>query len=292
LIRSMTGFGKASGDYDGSIVSIELNTVNHRYLDASMRLPGEWSATEPSLREILKDYLTRGKLNISVNRKRLNGSTQKLVLDKEVAQAYIDASRELMELSGTDEAVTLTTLAQFPGVFQQHEDEEDLEQAQAMLSALLKDALVSLNTMRDVEGQKLNVELTLRIKLIRDTVEEVEQRLPELSELYKSRLQERILELVEDNTIAEERIAMEVALLSDKGDVTEEIVRLKSHLDHAEELMNAEEACGRQLNFLTQEVQREINTLGSKVRDTDVVRHVLTMKSELEKFREQIQNVE
>ncbi|MFP6581224.1 MAG: YicC/YloC family endoribonuclease [Candidatus Hydrogenedentota bacterium] len=292
MIRSMTGFGKASCDYDNSIVSIELSTVNHRYMDASVRLPSEWSVTESALREVIKEFLSRGKLNMNVNRKRLSGEAQKVVLDTEVARHYIDAARELSKLTGNEEPMTLNTLAQFPGVFQQEEVEEDSERAQEMLSGLLREALVSLNTMRDVEGQKLRDDLSHRIALIRSTVEEVEQRLPELRELYRTRLQERIQELLEDTSIAEERIAMEVAILSDKGDVTEEVVRLKTHLDHAEELMDSDEACGRQLNFLTQEVQREINTLGSKVRDTDVVRHVLTMKSELEKFREQIQNIE
>lgn len=288
----MTGFGKAACDYDNSIVSIELSTVNHRYLDASVRLPGEWSTLESALREVLKEYLSRGKLNININRKRIAGAAQKVVLNTEAAQHYVDAAKELEALTGHEEPVTLSTLAQFPGVFQQEEVDEDIEHAQKILSTLLREALVNLNAMRDVEGQKLHDDLGHRLDLIRTTVEEVEQRLPELRELYRTRLQDRIKELIEDTSVAEERIAMEVAIMSDKGDVTEELVRLKSHLDHANELMESDEASGRQLNFLTQEVQREINTLGSKVRDTDVVRHVLTMKSELEKFREQIQNIE
>lgn len=292
MIRSMTGFGKAQCDYGDSVVSIELSTVNHRYLDASVRLPYEWASAEQALREVVKEHLSRGKLNLNVNRKRNSGAPQAVQLDKDVAQQYVDAARELGQLVGDEVPLSLDALAQFPGVFAQQEEEEDLDQAQSMLSGLLIDALERLNAMRDVEGQKLGEELSHRVQVLRDTVEEVEQRLPELKELYKARLQERIQELVEDTAVAEERVAMEVAIISDKADVTEEIVRLKSHLDHAEEMMHSDEACGRQLNFLTQEVQREINTLGSKVRDTEVVRHVLAMKSELEKFREQIQNVE
>lgn len=292
MIRSMTGFGKATCDYNGSVVSIELSTVNHRYLDASVRLPYEWAAAELPLREVLKEYLSRGKLNLNVNRKRSGGVAQAVRLDRDVAQQYIDAARELGQMIGKEVPLSLDALAQFPGVFAQQEAEEDMDQAQEMLGGLLREALTQLNAMRDVEGRKLGEELSHRIAVIRNTVEEVQQRLPELTELYRSRLLERIHELLDDSTVTEERVALEVAILSDKGDVTEEVVRLKSHLDHAEEMMNSEEPCGRQMNFLTQEVQREINTLGSKVRDTDVVRHVLTMKSELEKFREQIQNVE
>jgi uncharacterized protein (TIGR00255 family) len=288
----MTGFGKASCEFNNSTVSMELSTVNHRYLDASIRLPYEWASTESALREILKDFLSRGKLNISVNRKRLSGNVQELVLDKAVAQQYIDAANELAQLAGCDDSISVNTLAQLSGVFQQKEDEEDIEQTLESLAVLLREALENLNAMRNVEGAKLYKDLKHRIVLIRTTVEEIEGRLPELNELYRTRLQERIAELASDSNIAEERIAVEVAVMSDKGDVTEELVRLKSHLDHAIELMDGEEAGGRKLNFLTQEIQREINTLGSKVRDTDVVRNVLEMKSELEKFREQIQNIE
>lgn len=292
LIRSMTGFGKAACDYGHSMVSVELSTVNHRYLDASVRVPYEWSSAEAALRERLKDFLSRGKLNISINRKRLGSGEKPLVLDTLVAQQYIDAAQELGRMTGDDSAVTLSTLAQLPGVFQQQNEEEDLEAAQAMLLGVVSEALENLNTMRDAEGLKLDQDLRLRIQLIGETLAAVEARLPELEKLYTTKLRERIAELMEGSTLSEERIALEVAVFSDKGDVTEEVVRLKSHMEHALELMDSKEACGRQLNFLTQEFQREINTLGSKVRDTDVVRHVLTMKSELEKFREQIQNIE
>jgi uncharacterized protein (TIGR00255 family) len=288
----MTGFGKASCSINGSMVSMELSSVNHRYLDASIRLPYEWSSTEPELREILKDFLSRGKLNISVNRKRTDTTAHALVLAKDVAQQYIDAADELSKMVGSDETISVNTLAQIPGVFQQQEEDEDLEKALEALSGLLREALSNLNRMRDAEGKKLNEDLKHRIQLIRNTVEDVKTRLPELNRLYTTRLRKRITEIAGETSVTEERIALEVAVLSDKGDVTEELVRLETHLDHAVELMEDDEPGGRKLNFLTQEIQREINTLGSKVRDTDVVRHVLDMKSELEKFREQIQNIE
>ena len=292
MIRSMTGFGKAACDYRNSMVSVELSTVNHRYLDASLRVPYEWSSAEPALRERLKDFLSRGKLNVSINRKRLGLGEKPLVLDTLVAQQYVDAAQELAKMTGDTSTLDLNTLAQLPGVFQQQDEDEDKDEAQATLLTVLSQALENLNSMRDAEGQKLYDDLTLRIQMIGETLAAIEERLPELNELYTAKMRTRIAELIEESTVTEERIALEVAVFSDKGDVTEEVVRLKSHMEHAQELMDSDEPCGRKLNFLTQEFQREINTLGSKVRDTDVVRHVLDMKSELEKFREQIQNIE
>ena len=288
----MTGFGKAACDYRNSMVSVELSTVNHRYLDASLRVPYEWSSAEPALRERLKDFLSRGKLNVSINRKRLGLGEKPLVLDTLVAQQYVDAAQELAKMTGDTSTLDLNTLAQLPGVFQQQDEDEDKDEAQATLLTVLSQALENLNSMRDAEGQKLYDDLTLRIQMIGETLAAIEERLPELNELYTAKMRTRIAELIEESTVTEERIALEVAVFSDKGDVTEEVVRLKSHMEHAQELMDSDEPCGRKLNFLTQEFQREINTLGSKVRDTDVVRHVLDMKSELEKFREQIQNIE
>ena len=292
MIRSMTGFGKAACDYRNSMVSVELSTVNHRYLDASLRVPYEWSSAEPALRERLKDFLSRGKLNVSINRKRLGLGEKPLVLDTLVAQQYVDAAQELAKMTGDTSTLDLNTLAQLPGVFQQQDEDEDKDEAQATLLTVLSQALENLNSMRDAEGQKLYDDLKLRIQMIGETLAAIEERLPELNELYTAKMRTRIAELIEESTVTEERIALEVAVFSDKGDVTEEVVRLKSHMEHAQELMDSDEPCGRKLNFLTQEFQREINTLGSKVRDTDVVRHVLDMKSELEKFREQIQNIE
>jgi uncharacterized protein (TIGR00255 family) len=288
----MTGFGKAACDYRNSMVSVELSTVNHRYLDASLRVPYEWSSAEPALRERLKEFLSRGKLNVSINRKQLGSGEKPLVLDTLVAQQYVAAAQELAKMTGDASTLDLNTLAQLPGVFQQQDEDEDEDKAQAMLLTVLSQALENLNSMRDAEGQKLYDDLKLRIQMIGETLAAIEERLPELNELYTTKMRTRIAELIEESTVTEERIALEVAVFSDKGDVTEEVVRLKSHMEHAQELMDFDEPCGRKLNFLTQEFQREINTLGSKVRDTDVVRHVLDMKSELEKFREQIQNIE
>ena len=292
MVRSMTGFGKATCEYGGGTISLELSSVNHRYLDSSIRLPGEWSSLDPLIREALKERLSRGKINVSISRKRAGGDAQKIRLDREVAEQYIQVSKELSGLLDSEEPLSLQTLAQFENVFSYEEDEENLDDAKEMLLKLLGDAVSHLDAMRQTEGGSLGRDLVHRIGLIRGSVEAIEGRLPELNELFAKRLRARIEELGQDTALSEERIVIEVAVMAERGDVTEEIVRLKSHLDHAEELLGSTEPVGRQLNFLCQEVQREINTLGSKVRDTDVIRQVLLMKSELERIREQIQNIE
>ena len=292
MVRSMTGFGKATREYDGGTISIELSSVNHRYLDSSFRLPSEWSSLDPVLRDALKECLSRGKINISVSRKRGSGDARQIRLDGDIAEQYIRASKELAGLLGTTESLSLSALAQFENVFTYEEHEDDIEAAKDMLVKLLGEAASHLNTMRETEGKALARDLMHRIDLIRQSVVTIEERLPALNEVFAERLRARIGDLAQDTSITEERIAMEVAIMADKGDVTEEVVRLNSHLDHAEELLRSAEPVGRKLNFLSQEVQREINTLGSKVRDTDVIRQVLDMKSELERIREQIQNIE
>ncbi len=292
MARSMTGFGKASVELDGSTVSIELSSVNHRFLDASVRMPREWLALEPSVREALKARVERGKLNVSINRKRGATSMRTLRLDQEVAGQYVAASKEIGHLLGTTEPLKLNTLAQLPDVFSYADVDEDLEAVKTALLPLLDEAVERLDAMRLLEGKALAAEVANRVGLLRESLSRVEALLPELNTQHEERLRTRIAELNETADIAEERLAIEVALMAEKGDVMEETVRLTTHLDHVVEVLSSGEPAGRKLNFLSQEIQREINTLGSKVRDSAVSREVLEMKSDLEKIREQIQNIE
>ncbi len=292
MIRSMTGFGKAGAEFDGKHITLELTSVNHRFLDASVRLPPEWAPLDPMIREALKDRLSRGKVTLNINRKRGAASAKALRFDIEVAKKYIEAAHELGQIAGQYEKLTVNTLARLDGVFYHEDSEEDLERARELVLGLLQKAVDQLDAMRDREGEAMASELSQRLDNIRRRLDTVETRLPELNKQYEEKLRTRVRELAGDTSIAEERIAIEVAMLADKGDVTEETVRLRAHLAHAGAIMADGEPSGRKLNFLTQEIQREINTLGSKVRDNDVLREVLEMKTELEKFREQIQNIE
>ncbi|MDP7638526.1 MAG: YicC/YloC family endoribonuclease, partial [Candidatus Hydrogenedentes bacterium] len=256
------------------------------------RMPREWLALESSVREALKARVERGKLNVSINRKRGAAPMRTLRLDQEVAGQYVAASREIGHLLGTDEPLKLNTLAQLPDVFCYTDEEEDLQSVKAALTPLLGEVVERLDAMRLVEGEALAAEVTLRTGLIHESLGRVEALLPELNRQHEERLRARIAELNETADVAEERLAIEVALMAEKGDVTEETVRLATHLDHVADVLASGEPAGRKLNFLSQEIQREINTLGSKVRDSEVSREVLEMKSELEKIREQIQNIE
>ncbi len=292
MLRSMTGFGRSSSDMDGQSVSIEVSTVNHRFLDCSVRMPMAWTALEPVVKQVVREHLSRGKVMVMVSRKRLASTGRSVHFDRELARQYIDAARELSELVGAFEPLSVTTLAQFPGVFYEEESEEDLDRVREIVSRVLGEALARLDEMRAQEGQALRNELWHRLELMKTTLVGIQERLPALNERYEARLRQRIDELKGELSVTEDRIALEVALMAEKGDVTEEVVRLSTHIDHARELMASGEPVGRKLDFLAQEMLREVNTLGVKTRDADVAKDILDMKAELEKIREQVQNVE
>ena len=292
MIRSMTGFGKASCTYQDQEISLELSSVNHRYLDCSFRLGNSWTALEPLFKGVVRNQISRGKVQLTVNRRKVKTSAQTIHLDAGLAQQYLEASRELAAMMGADQAIGLDTLARMDGVIYQEELDEDLAEIERVLTGAIEEALRHLNAMRAQEGAALAADIRARIRLMRDSLAEIEARLPELNAKHEERLRARILELASDMSLTEERIAIEVALLADKGDVTEEAVRLKTHLAHMEELLDSDDAVGRRLDFLSQEIQREVNTLGVKTRDCEVAKYVLDMKGELEKIREQVQNIE
>lgn len=292
MIRSMTGFGKATSEADGDALSVEVSSVNHRYLDCSIRLPYAWAAIEPVLKQVVRDLVARGKLNCTVNRKRTGSPVERVLFDENTARQYVEASKKLGQLLGNNQTVSLDVLAQMEGVFYQEEEEEDLDVVKDRVIPVLTAAIERLNMMRLGEGAALAQDIRHRIELLREALSEIETRLPSLNKRYETKLRTRINELKTETAITEERIAIEVAMLAEKGDVTEEVVRLKAHLDHMVELLESKEPVGRRLDFLSQEVQREVNTLGVKTRDGDVVTFVLTMKSELERIREQVQNIE
>jgi uncharacterized protein (TIGR00255 family) len=288
----MTGFGRGSIELEGERITVELSAVNHRFLECSFRLPYAWTSLETSLRDLVKKKVARGKVNISIRRSRGPAGRQQVRCDEEVAQQYIDAVRSLGQLMTSTEALSLNTLARLEGVFYQEEEKEDLDSVRVLLEQALEQAFAQLNQTRINEGAVLATDTETHITLMRECLGQIEERLPELSKAYEDRLRSRIADLRTETELSEDRIAMEVAMLADKTDVHEEVVRLKAHFDHVMELLSSEEPMGRELNFLAQEIQREINTLGSKLRDLEVTREVLRMKSELEKLREQAQNIE
>ncbi len=293
MTRSMTGFGRAVGTVDGDNITIELSSVNHRYFDCSVRLPAPWITLEQPLREWVREKVNRGKISVSIRRDNGGNSTLQVKYDANIAQQYISASESLAQALYTPEArLSLDVLAQLEGVFYQEESKQDLELITNELQAIFNRALEQYQSGREREGEALKTDLLARLQLIEESIVAIENRRPEILEAYENRLRDRMQELNTEIGLSEDRIAMEVAMMAEKTDTHEELIRLQSHLEHGRALLDSKEAMGRDLNFLSQEIQREINTLGSKLRDIEVTREVLTMKSELEKLREQIQNIE
>lgn len=292
MTRSMTGFGKAAGEFNGQAISVEVSAVNSRYLDCNLRLPPSWGALDPVLKQTIRKHIQRGKLTVTVNRKRTMSAAKTIKFDAGIAQQYLDAAKELTAMSGSYETLSLSVLAQLDGVLYQEEAEEDLNAIEPVLVKITEEALGQLDRMRANEGKALAEEIRQRAAFIRQGVASIEARLPDLNAAYEERLRARIKDLRAEANITDERMAIEVALMAEKSDVTEEVVRLKAHLDHLEDILGSKEPSGRKLDFLTQEIHREVNTLGVKTRDANVAKEVLGLKAEVEKMREQIQNIE
>lgn len=292
MAYSMTGFGKASCQVSGQEIVVEISSVNHRYLELSLRLPTNWLALEGDIKQVLREKISRGKLSGNIFRKRFGAPIQTIQFDVETAKQYIQASRELARLLDTSETLTLNVLMQLEGVFVPQEPEEDLETFRAPVLAAVTEAADRLNAMRAAEGKKLSLDIRERVFVIAETLKKIEQRLPEISAEYEKRLRTRLQELKSEVDLPDDRIAVEVALLAEKSDPTEEVVRLKVHLGHMASLLEKREPVGRRLDFLTQELQREANTLGVKTRDSGMIQDILFIKAEIEKIREQVQNIE
>ncbi len=241
MARSMTGFGHATGEYDGETHTVEVSSVNHRFLDCSFRLPYAWTALEAPLKERIKKDVARGKLNICIRRDRSSGKRQAIRCDQELAKQYIDAAKRLADIMHTTEVLTLDALVKLDGVLCPEESDTNTEVLTAAVGATLDAAIAQLNEARAIEGQALTADLNERIAAMRDALATVEQLAPDLSAAYETRLRERITALNAEVGLAEERIAMEVAIMAEKADVNEEIVRLKAHFEHVDEMVAGSE---------------------------------------------------
>ncbi|MCC5915006.1 MAG: YicC family protein [Balneolaceae bacterium] len=289
----MTGFGRGNCSNNGFLVTVEVKTLNSRYLDISVRMPQSIQHKELLLKEIVQKKLSRGKVNLNINVERTGASKVDLQLNSELVKGYSEILNQLRNESGITEPVQLTDILQFNGLFESRkEDEEEVEKIWSCTIEALNEALDHLNKMRRDEGSELKADLSRQIKGISDMLKEVseqsEQRAPEV----RTRLHERIKKMVSEDSFDPERMEMEVAILVDKMDVNEEIIRLQSHLKFFLEALEAEEPVGRRLNFLCQEINRELNTIGSKASDSAIAHHIVLGKEKLEQIREQVQNIE
>ena len=293
MVASMTGFGRAEVSRDGINISAEVRSVNSRYLDLTLRLPRSISQREKELKDIVRSFLNRGNLNITVKIDYDSNGAIPLKVNTAAAKSYFKLLNEIRKSVKIREQVKLEHLLTFSEVLEPVEEEETDELEWELVQETVRQALENLNAMRSQEGSELAKDLEKRIHWMEETLNEVEkfskERIPE----ERKNLHERIAELVEDKFVIDQnRLELEIALMVDKLDITEECVRYRSHNKFFLEALNKNEAAGRKLNFLVQEMNREANTIGSKSSDADIAHMIIGLKEELEKIREQLQNIE
>ncbi|MEX0843831.1 MAG: YicC/YloC family endoribonuclease [Balneolaceae bacterium] len=293
MIISMTGFGRGEATENGITATVEIKSLNSRYLDLSVRLPQRLQDKELVVKELVQKTINRGKLNITVYITESEAGEPSISVDETKVKGYMKILKNLRETAGIDDAITIENLTQFNDVFiNKEEDEEVLEHKWAVGEKALKEAVNSLLKMRTQEGDQLKNDLVDRIEFIEENLKIITKDTDGRGDEIRTKLQERIKTLIEEEKIDPERLELEIAILADKMDITEEIVRLKSHLKFFLEAVEQPEPAGRRLNFLTQEINRELNTIGSKANNSDIAQYVVKCKEALEQIREQVQNVE
>ncbi|HBQ27107.1 MAG TPA: YicC family protein [Syntrophomonas sp.] len=292
MVKSMTGFGRGQTNDCGYSVNCEIKGVNHRYFDPFIRISRRYSLLEDRIKEELRKYISRGRLEININIEKTGESKRNIKVDKDLAIAYYNYLKELAEKLNISQEIHIIDVFRLPEVFSLQDEEEDLEIVWTVLKQSLDLAMESLVDMRVKEGFNLAEDIQSRNRVILKMVEQLETRSPQVSLEHGERLRTRISEFMEQDFVDQQRLLQEIAIFAEKSNITEEIVRLKSHSMHLEELMQSEDAVGRKSDFLVQEMFREINTIASKANDLEMNRIVVEVKAELEKIREQLQNIE
>jgi len=292
MISSMTGYGRGEATGEGITAIAEVRSVNSRYFEVNARLPRSLSLRENDVRELVRSKAGRGKINVVVSIDRESANGIPLKINKAAARSYIKLLNDLRKASGIKEKVTLDHLLKFSEVIEATELDSADEKEWAVAEKALGSALDELKVMRQKEGNELRKDLESRIQLLEGKIELIEKLSKESIPEQRTRLRERVQQLLTSGTVDENRIELEIALLADKLDVTEECVRFRSHNKFFLEALINEESAGRKLNFLVQEMNREANTIGSKAANAAIAHHVVEIKEELEKIREQLQNVE
>jgi uncharacterized protein (TIGR00255 family) len=288
----MTGFGRSQINEEGYQVSCEIRGVNHRFLDPHIRMPRRYSILEEKIKEEIKKSLQRGRLEINVNIDKIDDSRRTLKVDKGLAIAYYNYLKEIAENLNISKEIRVIDVFRLPEVFSLQDEDEDLDIVWAILQKAVQASVNGVLEMREKEGQNLVRDILARNEQILSRVKELEQRTPTVEMEYRSKLQSRIQEVMDSELLDENRLLQEVAIFADKTSITEEIVRLNSHVEHLQNLLSLDEAVGRKCDFLVQEMFREINTISSKSNDLKMSQIVVDVKAEIEKIREQLQNIE
>lgn len=292
MINSMTGFGRFEGQINGRNITLEIKSVNHRYLEFSCRLTRGYSFLEEKIKSYISSVISRGKVDMFVSITEPEDTPAEVQINHNLAQGYVNAMKELSEKYNVINNVSTVDIGRYPDVLTVNKAPEDEDVVWNDVKEALDSALKDFTAMRRDEGKRLKADILGRAKTIIKIVSEIEKRSPETVKEYQSRIKEKIEELLNSKEYDEQRVITEVAIFADKIAVDEETVRLRSHFEQLKTYLNDDKPVGRSIDFLIQEMNREANTIGSKVKDAELAQKVVQIKNEIEKIREQVQNIE
>ena len=292
MIKSMTGFGRCEVQKDSRKFTVELKSVNHRYLDVNIRMPKKLNFFETAIRTLLKSYANRGKVDIFITYEDLSQAQVSVKYNAALAAEYLKYLKQMEEEFGLENDVRVSTLSRYPEVFTMEEQSEDEEELWNGLKEALEGAFGQFVETRKTEGENLKEDILSKLDLLSEQIGYIEERSPQIVAEYLAKLEDKMKELLADTQIEESRIAAEVILFADKICTDEEVVRLKSHISHMRNTLEEQDEIGRKLDFIAQEMNREANTILSKANDIEVSDRAISLKTEIEKIREQIQNIE
>lgn len=292
MANSMTGYGRSRRTAENYDITVEMKSVNHRYADFSIKLPRFCVFLEDDIKKCISKKVSRGKIDVFVTVRKEEDDSKEFTINTAAAKSLIDSLRSLSESFGLKDDLTLSSVAGFDDIFEINYKEEDEDLLKSCVLNVLDEALDAFCETRKREGEKLVADMKMRNDTVRKKLEEIKKLEPQTVAQYRARLEERIRELISDAAVDESRLLTETAIMADKLSITEEIVRLSSHLDEFERIITSDEPVGRRLDFLMQEMNRETNTIGSKSNSLEIARLVVDIKAELEKMREQLQNLE
>lgn len=292
MIKSMTGFGRWEEMIDGKYITVEIKSVNHRYFEFSAKVSRGYGFLEEKLKSFVQSQVSRGKIDVYVTVVSVDDGAVIVEANKSLASGYIDALRTLSKEFCIPDDISVSTVARYSDIFSVRRAQEDEEAVWDAVGKVAARAVESFVAMREREGQKLLEDVESRAGFIISCVEKVEEEAPKTLEVYRERIRAKMLELLGDKAVDEQRLLTECAIFADRIAVDEETVRLRSHIEQLRAILHANEPAGRKLDFIVQEINRETNTIGSKAQNTSIAHTVVAMKAEIEKIREQIQNIE
>ena len=292
MIKSMTGYGRVQSVIDGMNITVELKSVNHRYFEFACKIPRNYGFLDDKIKKYIQTRVARGKIDCYISIEMLEAQPADVVINHTLAAGYVKALTELAKAYDLKDDITATAVARYPDIFSVRKAPEDEDKIFNSVKQVLDMALDGFIEMRIKEGENLRNDILSRVKIIEERLEFIEKASPKTLEDYIARLRQRIKDLIGDAILDEQRILTEAAIFADKIAVAEETVRLHSHLQQLESMMISDDAVGRKLDFLVQEINRETNTIGSKAQDVEIAKAVVDIKAEVEKIREQIQNIE